>query len=82
MGAHPHPRIMSNESKKQRYVVCDLGFAFAVHDTQVEQAYAFRAGADAKHLSSNELNSVRVDLLPNMAEAVRVATELNARAAS
>ena len=73
---------MSNESNKQRYVVCDLGFAFAVHDTQVEQEYAFRAGKESKHLSSNELNSVRVDLLPNMAEAVRVAMELNGRAGS
>ena len=71
---------MTKETKKQRYVVCDLGFAYAVYDTQVEQEYAFRAGKDAKHLSSNELNSVRVDLLPNMTEAVRVAMELNARA--
>ena len=76
------PTPMSNETNKQRFVVSDLGFAFAVHDTQVEQQYAFRAGQDEKHLSSNELNSKRVELLPNMAEAVRVAMELNAKAGS
>ena len=62
----------------QRYVISDLGFAFAVQDTQDSQQYAFRAGRESKHLSSNQLNSNRVGIYPNMAEALRVAVELNA----
>jgi len=73
---------MLNDPSKPRYVVSDPGFALAVHDTQAHQEYAFRAGKDAKHLSSNEINTERVDLFPNMAEAVRCAMDLNARAAS
>ena len=69
---------MSKE--KKRFVVADLGFAFAVHDTHAEQEYAFRAGKDADHLSSNQLNSDRVDIFPTIEEAVRRALELNRQA--
>jgi hypothetical protein len=71
---------MSDDSQKPRYVIADLGFAFAIQDTQVPQDYAFRAGKDSKHLSSNEVNSARVELLPSIAEAVRRTAELNAQA--
>jgi len=66
---------MSNENK--RFVVSDLGFAWAVHDTQVPQDYAFRAGKDKEHASTNRLNSRRVDVFPTFAEAARCADELN-----
>ena len=64
----------------KRYVVSDLGFAFAVHDTQVKQEYEFRAGKDEEHPSTNALNSDRVALFPTVEEAVRLARELNRKA--
>ncbi len=64
-------------SKKPRFVVSDLGFAFAVHDTQVKQDYAFDAGRGKAHKSSNPLNSRRVALFPTRAEAEHLANELN-----
>ena len=66
-------------SARQRYVVADLGFAFAVHDTQDPQQYAFEAGKDKEHKSTNKLNSNRVDIFPTRAEAIRCALELNRR---
>ena len=63
--------------KKRRFIVSDLGFAFAVHDTGVKQEYAFRAGQGKNHKSSNALNSRRVELCPTRAEALRRAEELN-----
>jgi hypothetical protein len=70
---------MAAAPKKRRFVVSDLGFGFAVHDTQVRQEYAFPSGRDKPHKSSNALNSERVELFPNRAEAVRKALELNER---
>jgi hypothetical protein len=69
---------MSNEPERRRYVVSDLGFSWAVHDTGEGQEYAFETGKDKAHISTNELNSTRVGLYPNRAEAVRAAMELNA----
>ena len=63
--------------RQRRFVVSDLGFTFAVHDTQKKQQYAFRAGKDKAHKSSNALNSERLDLFPTREEAVRKALELN-----
>ena len=68
---------MASAPKKRRFVVSDLGFTFAVHDTQRKQQYAFRAGKDKPHKSSNPLNSERLDLFPTREEAVRKALELN-----
>jgi len=68
---------MSTPPKKRRFVISDLGFTFAVHDTQAKQDYAFRAGKDKNHKSSNALNSERIDLYPTREEAVRKALELN-----
>lgn len=68
---------MAPAPKKRRFVVSDLGFGFAVHDTQAKQHYAFRAGKDKNHKSSNALNSERVELFPTREEAVRLALELN-----
>jgi len=68
---------MVSAKKKRRFVVSDLGFTFAVHDTQKKQEYAFRAGKDKAHKSSNPLNSERLDLFPTREEAVRKALELN-----
>ena len=66
-------------STSQRYVVADLGFAYAVHDTQDQQQYAFEAGKDKEHRSTNQLNTRRVEIFPTTAEAVRCAQELNRR---
>jgi len=68
---------MANQPKKRRFVVSDLGFTFAVHDTQAKQEYAFQAGKEKAHKSSNALNSQRVELFPTREEAVRLALELN-----
>jgi hypothetical protein len=68
---------MVSAPKKRRFVVSDLGFTFAVHDTQVKQEYAFQAGKEKAHKSSNALNSRRIELFPTREEAVRFALELN-----
>ena len=67
------------QSKKRRFVVSDLGFSFAVHDTGAKQEYAFEAGKDKPHKSSNALNTRRIDLFATREEAVRFALELNAK---
>ena len=68
---------MASPQKKRRFVVSDLGFSFAVHDTQARQDYAFPAGKDKAHKSSNVLNTRRIELFPTREEAVRAALELN-----
>ncbi|MSR61509.1 MAG: hypothetical protein EXS08_03545 [Planctomycetes bacterium] len=68
---------MVSKPSKRRFVVSDLGFTFAVHDTQAKQDYAFQAGKDKAHKSSNALNTKRVELYPTREEAVRAALELN-----
>ncbi len=65
--------------KKRRFVISDLGFTYAVHDTQARQEYAFRAGRDKAHKSSNAINTRRIELCPTREEAVRLADELNAK---
>ena len=73
---------MSKKRIRPRFVVSDLGFAYAVHDTQVRQQYAFEAGAGKEHASNNHLNSARVDIFATFDEAQRVADELNRRDAA
>lgn len=68
---------MASAPKKRRFVVSDLGFSFAVHDTQAKQEYSFRAGRDKAHKSSNALNTRRLELFPTREEALRLAQELN-----
>jgi hypothetical protein len=68
---------MASAPRRRRFVVSDLGFTFAVHDTQAKQEYAFRAGQGKAHKSSNALNTRRIDLFPTRAEALRAADELN-----
>lgn len=70
---------MSKQRIRPRFVVSDLGFAFAVHDTLVRQKYAFKEGADKEHASNNRLNSERVDISPTYEEAQRIADDLNDR---
>ena len=70
---------MANEKKTRRYVVSDIGFAYAVHDTQARQDYEFEAGKEKDHISTNELNTRRVDIFPTFLEAIRAAEELNRR---
>lgn len=67
------------QAKKRRFVVSDLGFSFAVHDTEAKQEYAFEAGKDKPHKSSNALNTRRIDLFATRDEAVRFALDLNAK---
>ncbi len=64
-------------STSQRFVVADLGFAFAVHDTQAPAEYPFEAGKDKEHKSTNKLNTTRVAIYPTKTEAVRCALDLN-----
>jgi len=68
---------MPKGPKRRRYVISDLGFTYAVHDTQAPQEYEFETGKDKPHISTNELNSVRVALFPTREEAVREALRLN-----
>jgi len=68
---------MTTSPKKRRFVVSDLGPFFAVHDTQSKQEYAFRAGKDKAHKSSNALNTRRIELFQTREEALRLALELN-----
>jgi len=68
---------MTSPPKKRRFVVSDLGPFFGVHDTQAKQEYAFRAGKEKTHKSSNPLNTRRIELFPTREEAVRLARELN-----
>jgi hypothetical protein len=70
---------MAPAPKKRRFVVSDLGFGFAVHDTQAKQEYAFQAGKDKAHKSSNALNARRIELFPTREEAVRYVLERNAQ---
>ena len=70
---------MSKKRTRHRFVVSDLGFAYAVHDTQLPQKYAFEAGADKDHASTNHLHSERVDIFATFDEAERVADDLNRR---
>ena len=70
---------MPNNPKNRRFVVSDIGFGFAIHDTEAPQAYAHPAGREAKHLSSNQLNSVMVEVVATRDEAYRLAAELNAK---
>ncbi len=70
---------MSKKRIRPRFVVSDLGFAFGVHDTQVRQEYAFEAGADKVHASTNHLNSERLDIFATYDEAQRTADVLNRR---
>lgn len=64
---------------KRRFVVASLGFAFAVHDTQAKQEYAFEAGKGKPHKSTNQLNTRRVEICPTRVEAQRIADELNGK---
>ena len=70
---------MPTTPKKRRFVVSDLGPFFAVHDTQAKQEYAFRAGREKAHKSSNALNTRRLELFPTRAEALRLTRELNTK---
>lgn len=70
---------MVSQPQKRRFVISDLGFSFAVHDTQAKQDYAFRAGKDKAHKSSNAINTRRIELFPTREEALRCAEDLNAK---
>ena len=70
---------MPSTPKKRRFIVSDLGFSFAVHDTLARQDYAFEAGKSKNHRSSNQLNTKRVQLCPTRDEALRLAEDLNAK---
>ena len=69
---------MPNPRAGQRYIVSNLGFGYAVHDTQVGQEYAFRAGKDKEHKSTNALNTKRLEVFATRAQAQAYADERNA----
>ena len=68
---------MSANSEDRRYVVSNLGFSYGVHDTHDPQEYAHPAGRDKQHISTNRLNSEIVEVVPTLAQALRIARELN-----
>lgn len=70
------------ETKSQRYVVSDLGFAYAVHDTRQPQSYAFPAGRDKPHPSHNALNTRRLGIFATRAQAQAFADQRNAEDAA
>ncbi len=68
---------MENARAKTRFVVSNLGFGFAVHDTQAKAEYAHRAGQGKEHASNNVLNSERVEIFSTRGQAQAHADELN-----
>jgi len=66
------------DSSRKRYVVSDIGFAYAVHDTMVQQDYQFEAGKDKEHASTNSLNTRRVEICPTREVAQSIADRMNA----
>lgn len=67
-------------SEEDRFVVSDLGFAFAVHDTQVTQEYAFDAGRESDHKSNNRANGRRVEICATREMAQAIADRMNEQA--
>jgi hypothetical protein len=65
--------------QKRRYVVNDLGFGFAVHDTRAPAEYVHPAGRDKQHPSKNVFNTRMVEIFPTLAQAQAHADELEAR---
>ncbi len=68
-------------SSNPRYRVSNIGYAYAVHDTQVPQDYVHPAGREKEHPSKNLFNTRIVEVVPTYAEARRIAEELERRAA-
>ena len=68
---------MTDPTPGPRFRVSNLGHAFAVHDTAVHASYAFPAGREKKHPSTNACNTRIVEIVPTRAEAQRIADELN-----
>ncbi len=68
---------MSETSRQPRFIVSNLGFAFAVHDTRVPQEYAFEAGREKPHKSQNALNTRRLAVFPTRTQAQAHADRLN-----
>jgi hypothetical protein len=71
---------MTNERTAPRFRVSNIGYAFAVHDTAVRQEYAFEAGRDRAHRSTNPFNTRIVEIVPTSAQAQAIADRLNAEA--
>ena len=65
--------------KQARFTVSNIGYGFAVHDTQ--RVYQRLTGEERGSLpdSKNELNSRIVDVYPTRIAAQRAANELNER---
>jgi hypothetical protein len=68
---------MNEPARGPRYRVSNLGFGFAVHDTESPQEYAHPAGRDKQHRSRNRLNSRILEIVPTRAQAQRIADQLN-----
>ena len=71
---------MVDPNAHQRYVVSNFGFGWAVQDTGTSAKYAFRAGRDKEHASSNPRNTKIVEIFPTRVQAQAHADELNAKA--
>lgn len=67
-----------SSKQPRRYVVSDIGFAFAVHDTMAKQEYQFEAGKEKEHKSNNALNTSRVEICATREVAQQIADRLNA----
>jgi hypothetical protein len=68
---------MPDPRSTPRFFVSNIGYAFAVHDRATKAHYAFPAGREKKHLSSNEHNTKIVEVVATRAEAQRLADALN-----
>ena len=68
---------MSEASTRPRFQVSNLGFSFAVHDTQAKKPYELPAGAGKNQASKNDFNSLIVAIFPTRAHAHAHAQRLN-----
>ena len=69
---------MSSKSKPKRYIVSNVGFAWAVHDTAQKKIYYKDVDPSAQSGPKGRV----VDICPTAEAAHRVANELNAAEAN
>ncbi len=71
--ASPHDAMSSN-NKQKRYIVSNVGYAWAVHDTQQQKTYYKDVDPSAQSGPKGRV----VDICPNADTAYRIAAGLNA----
>ena len=71
---------MSRNPDQKRYIVSNVGYGFAVHDTTQSKTYYQDEGIDPSSQSGPKGRIV--EICPNAETAYRIANELNAKAGS